>query len=45
MEEFLSSNQLYIVLGVVLLVWVGIAGFLLRLEKRLTKLEHRMKKE
>jgi CcmD family protein len=45
MEEFLSANQMYIVLGVVLLVWAGIAAYLIRLDKKVTELENRMKKE
>ncbi|HXG38628.1 MAG TPA: CcmD family protein [Bacteroidota bacterium] len=44
MEEFLSDNQMYIVLGVVLLVWIGIAAYLLRLDKKVTELENMMKK-
>jgi CcmD family protein len=45
MEEFLSANQMYIVLGVVLLVWVGIAAYLIRLDRKVTELENRMQKE
>lgn len=39
MFEFLAQHQLYIVLGIVLLVWAGIIGYLVRLESRLKKLE------
>ncbi|MEX0602003.1 MAG: CcmD family protein [Bacteroidota bacterium] len=45
MEEFLSTNQLFIVLFVVLLVWGGIVAYLFRLDKKIRKLEHHMKKE
>lgn len=40
MEKFLTENQMYIVLGVVLLVWIGIAVYLFRLDKRVTELEN-----
>jgi CcmD family protein len=43
MVEFLSANQLYIVLGVVLLIWVGIVIYLFRLEKKLSELEKTIK--
>jgi len=44
MEEFLSVNQMYIVLGIVLLIWIGLASYLLRLDKKLQELEKRIKK-
>ncbi|MCI0708282.1 MAG: CcmD family protein [Ignavibacteriae bacterium] len=44
MVDFFSSNQMYIVLGVVLLIWVGIVGYLFRLERKLTELEKNMKR-
>jgi len=44
MEAFLSANQMYIVLGVVLLIWAGIVSYLFRLDKKLTKLEKLMNK-
>ncbi len=44
MEEFLTDNQLYIVLGIILLIWIGIVGYLVRLDKKITELEHTMKK-
>jgi CcmD family protein len=40
--EFLSEQALYVVLIVVLVVWAGIYGYLLRLDLRLKKLEVRM---
>ncbi len=44
MMEFLSQNQMYIVLVIVLLIWTGIVWYLLRLDKRLTQLENHSKK-
>lgn len=44
MEEFLAVNQMYIVLGIVLLIWIGLAWYLLRLDKRLGELEKRIGK-
>ncbi|HWP81175.1 MAG TPA: CcmD family protein [Bacteroidota bacterium] len=45
MTEFLAEHQLYVVLSIVLLVWVGIAFYLFRLDKKITKLEQAMRKE
>jgi len=42
--EFLQSNQLFIVLGIVLLIWFGIIGYLVRLEKRILEIEKTSKK-
>jgi len=44
MVEFLNTNQLYIVLGVVLLIWSGIVVYLFRLDRKITELEKLMKK-
>jgi hypothetical protein len=44
MIEFLSQNQMYIVLVIVLLIWAGIVGYLLRIDHRLTLLENHSKK-
>lgn len=44
MIEFFSQNQMYIVLFVVLLVWVGIVGYLMRLDQRVKKLENTIEK-
>ncbi|MBI5475155.1 MAG: CcmD family protein [Ignavibacteriales bacterium] len=43
MYEFLSQNALYIVLLIVLIGWVGIFSYLLRLDKKMTKLEKMFK--
>ena len=42
--EFLQTNQLYIVLGIVLLIWFGIIGYLVRLEKRIQEIEKTSKR-
>lgn len=39
MYEFLNQNELYIVLIIVLVCWVGLFLYLLRLDKKLSKLE------
>ena len=44
MEEFLSTNQMYIVLTIVLLIWGGIIAYLIRLEKKIKELEKVVKK-
>lgn len=44
MEEFLSTNQMFIVLGIVLLIWSGLAWYLVRLDKKLQELEKRIRK-
>ena len=44
MVEFLSQNQLYIVLAIVLIIWGGMVGYLVRLEKKVKELENQQKK-
>ena len=41
MLEFLTQQPLYVVLLVVLVVWLGIFSYLMRLDSRLKKLERR----
>jgi len=43
--SFLSSNAIYIVLIIVLIVWVGVFGYLFMLDKRLKNIESEMKGE
>lgn len=43
--EFLSQNQLYIVLVIVLIIWGGIVGYLVRLDKKVKALEHRNRRD
>jgi CcmD family protein len=45
MYEFLSQNQLYIVLCITLLIWLGIVWYLIRLDKKLGQLEKQLKKD
>jgi len=42
--DFLAEHQLYIVLTIVLIIWVGLGGYLLRLDGKVTKLEKSVKK-
>jgi CcmD family protein len=44
MMDFLSQNQMYIVLTIVLIVWAGIVWYLLRIDKRVKQLEDHSKK-
>jgi CcmD family protein len=45
MIEFFAQHQLYIVLTIVLLVWVGIVVYLLRLDRKLATIEKMLRKE
>ncbi len=45
MLDFMAQHQMYIVLGIVLLVWAGIVTYLVRLDGRLKKLEQQWKKD
>jgi CcmD family protein len=45
MYEFLSQNQLYIVLCITLLIWLGIVWYLIRLDKKIGQLEKQLKKD
>lgn len=37
--EFFAQNQLYIVLAIVLVIWLGLYVYLFRLDSRIAKLE------
>ncbi len=39
MMEFLSQNQLFIVMTIVLIIWAGIVWYLVRLDRRIKQLE------
>ncbi len=39
MYDFLTQNTLYIVLLIVLICWVGIFTYLVRIDKKLSRLE------
>ena len=45
MYEFLSQNQMYIVLTITLLIWGGIVWYLFRLDMRIGRLEKQVKKD
>ena len=45
MYEFLNQNQLYIVLCITLLIWLGIVWYLIRLDKKIGQLEKQLKKD
>jgi CcmD family protein len=38
-EQFLSSNSIFIVMIIVLIVWGGIFAYLLNLDKKLNRIE------
>ncbi len=44
MMDFLSQNQMYIVLTIVLLIWAGIVWYLVRIDNRIKQLEDHFKK-
>jgi CcmD family protein len=44
MMEFFNQNQMFIVLTIVLLIWVGIVWYLLRIDKRIKQLEDHSRK-
>ncbi len=37
--DFFTQNSYYVVLGVVLIIWIGIFSYLVSIEKKITKLE------
>jgi CcmD family protein len=45
MLEFMAQHQMYIVLGIVLLIWAGIVWYLVRLDMKVAQLEQQMKKD
>jgi CcmD family protein len=45
MYEFLNQNQLYIVLCITMLIWLGIVWYLIRLDKKIGQLEKQLKKD
>ncbi len=45
MYEFLSQNQLYIVLSVTMFTWIGIVWYLILLDKKIGQLEKQLKKD
>jgi CcmD family protein len=45
MYEFLNQNQMYIVLVITMLIWIGILWYLVRLDKKVGQIEKRLKKD
>ena len=45
MYEFLNQNQMYIVLVVTMLIWIGVLWYLMRLDKKVGQIEKRLKKD
>lgn len=39
MEEFLHKNSIYLVLGIALMIWFGLAIYLFMIDRKVTKLE------
>lgn len=39
MNEFFADNALYVVMIVVLVIWIGIAWYMVRLDKRVRDVE------
>ena len=44
MMDFLSQNQMYIVMTIILIIWAGIVWYLVRIDKRIKQLEDHSKK-
>lgn len=38
--DFLETNSMYVVLFIVLIIWIGIFGYLWSMDKRIKKLEN-----
>jgi CcmD family protein len=45
MYEFLNQNQMFIVLIITLLIWSGIIWYLTRLDKKIERIEKRLKRD
>ena len=43
MEQFFADNSLYVVLLIVLIIWAGLAVFMLRLERRVTDVQESLR--
>ncbi|MFZ4619716.1 MAG: CcmD family protein [Bacteroidota bacterium] len=42
--EFFESNQIFVVLVVVLAIWFGFIGYMVKLDLKIKKLEEQIKK-
>jgi len=45
MMDFLSQNQMFIVLAIILFIWAGIVWYLVRIDNRIKQLEDHFKKD
>lgn len=43
--DFFSNNQLYVVLVIALVIWLGIFGYIFRIDGKLKKLEKQEKQD
>ena len=43
MYDFLAQNALYVVLLIVFICWLGIFGYLIKLDKKITQIEKNIK--
>lgn len=39
MYDFLENNSIFVVLGIVMIIWFGIVAYLFIIDKKVTKLE------
>ncbi len=42
MYEFLAQNSLFVVLGIVLIIWFGIFVYVVKLDKKVSQLERQV---
>jgi len=43
MQQLMADNTLYVVLSIILIIWLGLALYLLKIDKNVNKLEKRAK--
>lgn len=39
MEQFFHDNSIYIVLGIAMIIWIGLAVYLFAIDNKISKLE------
>lgn len=42
MEAFLHNNAIYVVLGIAIILWIGIAIYMFMVDSKISKLERRV---
>lgn len=42
MEAFLNENSLYVVLGIAIIIWVGIAIYMFTIDSKIGKIERQL---